>query len=48
MGEEKGKGTQIRRNFECEFKNDVIRLDKVCNRSVKQVAEELDISESTL
>ena len=48
MGEDKGKETKVRRKFEREFKNDAVKLVELSNRSVKQVAEELDISEATL
>jgi transposase len=48
MEEDKGKETKGRRKFEREFKNDAVRLVELSNRSVKQVAKELDISEATL
>ena len=48
MEENKGKETKVRRKFDREFKNDAVRLVELSNRSVKQVAQELDISEATL
>jgi transposase len=48
MVEDKEKETKVRRKFEREFKNDAVKLVELSNRSVKQVAEELDISEATL
>jgi len=48
MEDNKGKETKVRRKFDREFKNDAVRLVELSNRSVKQVAQELDISEATL
>jgi transposase len=48
MVEDKEKETKVRRKFEREFKNDAVKLVELSNRSVKQVAQELDISEATL
>ncbi len=49
MEENKKKETKVRRTFDREFKNDAVRLVELSNRSVKQVAKELDISkEATL
>jgi transposase-like protein len=48
MEENKKKETKVRRKFDREFKNDAVRLVELSNRSVKQVAKELDISEATL
>jgi transposase-like protein len=42
MGENKGKETKVRRQFDREFKNGAVRLVELSNRSVKQVAQELD------
>jgi transposase-like protein len=44
MEENKKKETKVRRKFDREFKNDAVRLVELSNRSVKQVAKELDIS----
>jgi len=46
MEENKGKETKVRRKFDREFKNDAVRLVELSNRSVKQVAQELDILRS--
>jgi transposase-like protein len=43
MEENKKKETKVRRKFDREFKNDAARLVELSNRSVKQVAKELDI-----
>jgi hypothetical protein len=43
MEEYKKKETRLRRMFDREFKNDAARLVELSNRSVKQVAKELDI-----
>jgi transposase-like protein len=49
MEENKKKETTVRRKFDREFKNDSVRLVELSNRSVKQVAKELDIlKEATL
>ncbi len=48
MKEYKKKETRLRRKFDREFKDDAVRLVELSNRSVKQVAKELDISEATL
>lgn len=48
MGEEKPTESRTRPKFEPEFKNVAVRLIELGNRSVTQVAEELDISEATL
>ncbi len=48
MGEEKPTESRTRPKFEPEFKNVTVRLVELGNRSVTQVAEELDISEATL
>ncbi len=48
MEENKKKETKVRRKFDRQFKNDAVRLVELSNRSVKQVAKELDISEATL
>jgi transposase-like protein len=37
MEEKRGKETKVRRKFDCEFKNDTVRLVELSNRSVKQV-----------
>jgi transposase-like protein len=34
---------KVRRKLDREFKNDAVRLVELSNRSVKQVAKELDI-----
>jgi transposase-like protein len=46
MKEYKKKETKVRRKFDREFKNDALRLVELSNRSVKQVAKELDILRS--
>jgi|GEM_PF-2556408 len=46
MEENKGKETKVRRKFDREFKNDAVKLVELSNRSVKQVAQELDILRS--
>jgi transposase-like protein len=46
MEENKKKETKVRRKFDREFKNDAVRLVELSNRSVKQVAKELDILRS--
>ncbi len=43
MKEYKKKETKVRRTFDREFKDDALRLVELSNRSVKQVAKELDI-----
>jgi transposase-like protein len=43
MEENKKKETKVRRKFDREFKNGAPRLVELSNRSVKQVAKELDI-----
>jgi transposase-like protein len=43
MDENKKKETKVRRKFDREFKDDAVRLVELSNRSVKQVAKELDI-----
>ncbi len=48
MEENKKKETKVRRKFDREFKNAAVRLVELSNRSVKQVAKELDISEAAL
>ncbi len=44
--ENKKKETKVRRKFDREFKNDAVRLVELSNRSVKQVAKELNILRS--
>ena len=42
------KETNRRRQFDAAFKRDTIRFVEIGNRTLKQVANELDISEATV
>ncbi len=46
MEENKGKETTVRRKFDREVKNDPLRPVELSNRSLTQVAQELDILRS--
>lgn len=46
--EKKEKGRRARRTFSPEFKAEAVRLCKVGDRSVRQVAEDLDLTETAL
>ena len=48
MGELNPKESKPRRKFDSDFKSDAVKLVEVGNRSIKQVANELGISEATL
>ena len=48
MGELHPKEVTPRRKFDADFKSDAVKLVEIGNRSIKQVANELGISEATL
>ena len=48
MGELHPKEATPRRKFDSDFKSDAVELLEIGNRSIKQVANELGISETTL
>ena len=48
MGELHPKEATPRRTFDADFKSDAVKLVEIGNRSNKQVANELGISEATL
>ncbi len=48
MGELHPKEATPRRKFDSDFKSDAVKLVEIGNRSIKQVANELGISEATL
>ncbi|CAG4908177.1 transposase [Acidithrix sp. C25] len=48
MGELHPKEATPRRKFDSDFKSDAVKLVEIGNRSIKQVVEELGISEATL
>jgi transposase len=48
MGEETRMAKRKRRSFTPEFKADAVRLAKAGDRSIKQVAKDLDLTETAL
>lgn len=44
----KTKGKRPRRSFTAEFKAEAVRLCKVGDRSIRQVAQDLDLTETAL
>jgi transposase len=48
MAEEHDKGPRGRRKFSEEFKRDAVKLVRTSGKSIKQVADELGIYDSTL
>ena len=46
--EKSNKGTRKRRQFTAEFKAEAVRLCKVGDRSIGQVARDLDLTETAL
>jgi transposase len=48
MEKRKQKARRARRSFSPEFKTEAVRLCKVGDRTVRQVAEDLDLTETAL